>query len=433
MEEPHRAEVDRLLSRVDLVIWVLDPQKYADAVVHERYLRPAAGRSEVTVVVLNQVDTLGRADTARCVADLRQLLDTEGLSGMRLLATSTVEPGGLDDLRTLLAGTASAAGDAAGVRRLWVDQCDTVEGLAPLVAVAPADDVVDRATVRLLIDILANVCGVPSMVESFERTYRERATALIGWPVAAWTHWLATRLRLLRADPLELRQAAAEATAARQATAPAAGAAAGATSAPGPTTAAGATAGPELGAPDLAVAQRAAADLAARELVDSSAGTLPRLWQDAAHAAALGRRLEVPAALDAAITGTGPGLLRQPAWWTTVRLVHRIAAATAVASLVWLVVAAVTGSGQVPLAGALLAGSLAVGLLLAVGLRPAVRYLAGRGRRRAELRLRTAVAEVASDLIVAPARVVLLAYQDARRELHAAYPGSSTTLDTLGR
>jgi hypothetical protein len=36
----HREQVDSLLRLVDVVIWVLDPEKYADAALHERYLRP---------------------------------------------------------------------------------------------------------------------------------------------------------------------------------------------------------------------------------------------------------------------------------------------------------------------------------------------------------------------------------------------------------
>ena len=36
----HRREVDRLVALVDVLVWVLDPQKYADAAVHDRYLRP---------------------------------------------------------------------------------------------------------------------------------------------------------------------------------------------------------------------------------------------------------------------------------------------------------------------------------------------------------------------------------------------------------
>ena len=50
--------MNRLVGLVDLLVWVLDPQKYADAAVHERYLRPLARHGDVTVVVLNQIDRL---------------------------------------------------------------------------------------------------------------------------------------------------------------------------------------------------------------------------------------------------------------------------------------------------------------------------------------------------------------------------------------
>jgi len=43
----HRAEVDRMVQLVDQFVWVLDPQKYADAAIFQRYLRPLAGHSEV--------------------------------------------------------------------------------------------------------------------------------------------------------------------------------------------------------------------------------------------------------------------------------------------------------------------------------------------------------------------------------------------------
>ncbi len=38
-------ETDRLVGLADLMVWVLDPQKYADAAVHRRYLVPLAGHS----------------------------------------------------------------------------------------------------------------------------------------------------------------------------------------------------------------------------------------------------------------------------------------------------------------------------------------------------------------------------------------------------
>src|SRR5262249_15920645 len=39
--------VDELVSMADVMIWVLDPQKYADAAVHRRFLVPMAGHAAV--------------------------------------------------------------------------------------------------------------------------------------------------------------------------------------------------------------------------------------------------------------------------------------------------------------------------------------------------------------------------------------------------
>ena len=44
-EVAHHLEVDRIVKLADLLVWVLDPQKYADAAVHDRYLAPLAGHA----------------------------------------------------------------------------------------------------------------------------------------------------------------------------------------------------------------------------------------------------------------------------------------------------------------------------------------------------------------------------------------------------
>ena len=64
----HRLEVDRLVEMVDMIVWVVDPQKYADAALHTRYLTPLASHSEVMTVVLNQVDRLDREQRKNCPA-----------------------------------------------------------------------------------------------------------------------------------------------------------------------------------------------------------------------------------------------------------------------------------------------------------------------------------------------------------------------------
>jgi GTP-binding protein EngB required for normal cell division len=102
------AMVDRLVKLADMLVWVLDPLKYADASVHERYLVPLAGHAAVTTVVLNQADTLSPDQVADCAADLRRLLDTEGLLETPVLVTSATTGAGLDELRRTLAAAVAA-------------------------------------------------------------------------------------------------------------------------------------------------------------------------------------------------------------------------------------------------------------------------------------------------------------------------------------
>jgi GTP-binding protein EngB required for normal cell division len=109
------ALVDRLVKLADMLIWVLDPLKYADASVHRRYLVPLAGHASVISVVLNQSDTLAPEQVKDCEADLRRLLDAEGLTETPVLVTSALTGAGLDDLRRALA-------DAVAVRRAATDR-----------------------------------------------------------------------------------------------------------------------------------------------------------------------------------------------------------------------------------------------------------------------------------------------------------------------
>jgi GTP-binding protein EngB required for normal cell division len=134
------AMVDRLVKLADMLVWVLDPLKYADASVHRRYLMPLAGHAAVTTVVLNQADTLTPQQAADCENDLRRLLDAEGLTETPVLVTSATTGAGLDDLRRALARTVAirrAATDRitadidALLERFTVYAGDSVPGWLP--------------------------------------------------------------------------------------------------------------------------------------------------------------------------------------------------------------------------------------------------------------------------------------------------------------
>src|SRR3954447_14035511 len=97
-EVAHHLEVDRIVKLADLLVWVLDPQKYADAAIHDRYLAPLASHADVTVVVLNHIDTVPAERRTAMVEDVRRLLDQDGLGNVPVIATSARLGEGIPEL-----------------------------------------------------------------------------------------------------------------------------------------------------------------------------------------------------------------------------------------------------------------------------------------------------------------------------------------------
>lgn len=55
----HREIVDDILPLVDAVVWVVDPEKYADRLLHDRFLKPLRRYSDQMIFALNHADRLG--------------------------------------------------------------------------------------------------------------------------------------------------------------------------------------------------------------------------------------------------------------------------------------------------------------------------------------------------------------------------------------
>ena len=211
-------QVDRLVGMADLMVWVLDPQKYADAAVHRRYLVPLASHSEVIAVVLNQSDVLSPDQAEECVTDLRRLLDSEGLHDASVLVTSAVTGTGIDLLRTQLAGAVTRA---AGRQRQDLGGRRRHRG-----AVRPARRAAARRTGRArqagagappgpdtaavlnagrvpaesseqLVEAFSRAAGVSAVADALDSARELRAVDYVGWPVA----WLADRIASGR-DPV---------------------------------------------------------------------------------------------------------------------------------------------------------------------------------------------------------------------------------------
>ncbi|MDO3683757.1 GTPase [Micromonospora sp. C28ISP2-4] len=401
VQHGHRLEVDRLLGLVDLVVWVVDPQKYADRVIHTSYLREFHRHKDVTVVVLNQADRLHPTELPKVLDDLRRLLDADGLGGVPLLPTVAVDPNGLDGLRAELERT--VAERQAALRRLSGDVDAVVADLEPLVGPEPPRTRPGDASAQELTRALAGAAGVPTVAAAVEGAYRHRAVSNTGWPMLrSW--------RKLRPDPLRRlhlsggdQDAPAESLVA-------------ATSVPDPT-----------------AAQRSAVTLAIRAVADRSGAALPAPWPAAVTAAARARQADLPGALDHAVAATDLGMDRRPAWWRVVGVIQWVVTLAALAGLVWLVLGYALRLlglpelehpklGVVPWPTVLLLGGLLAGLLVAAVTRPVVGWAARRARRRAEERLLTSVGSVGEKYVLDPVWAVLARYGTAREALREAGP-----------
>lgn len=182
----HREQVDRILALVDAVIWVVDPEKYADAMLHERYLRPMAGHGEVTFVVLNQVDRLPGEAADQVLDDLRRLLDEDGIAlgeygepGATVMALSALTGDGIGELRESLGQFLAERGAAA--RRISADLDAAAARLRPVYSTGRRTGLSEEARDEFA-DRLADAVGATAAGQAAERAWRRNANRACGTP-----------------------------------------------------------------------------------------------------------------------------------------------------------------------------------------------------------------------------------------------------------
>ncbi|WP_439675042.1 GTPase [Embleya sp. MST-111070] len=192
----HRAEVDALVAVADYLVWVLDPQKYADALLHDRYLRVFRHHAHCMTVVLNHADRLPVGDLAACLTDVRALLAADGLAEVRVLATSPQTGLGIAELRRVVAGV-SGSGEAS-VARLSADLDALVERLEPYFAgVVPGVEVFAAADRDALVGELCDAAGVGVVAAAEGERVR---TARASW-------WRRARRPVVRVEPVQVHRA----------------------------------------------------------------------------------------------------------------------------------------------------------------------------------------------------------------------------------
>ncbi|UYM04251.1 GTPase [Solicola gregarius] len=392
-EVAHHLEVDRLVEYADLLVWVLDPQKYADAAIHERYLKPYATHSDVMIVVLNQIDLIPADKRDAAVADVRRLLVNDGVPDPIVLTTSTVTGQGLDDLRRMLVKRIREKQAARG--RIGADVRPVAEQLAAVSGTVetPVIGESERAAFR---DGLADSVGVPSVVELVRSIAVERGARMTSWPLMR----LVTRPRT---DPGHRIGGDGDMSSAALV---------------------------HASMPELR-AQRGHADSAVRELAENTTSTLTQPWVRAVRSATTGRSGEIVDAVDHAVESADLGLTKPPLWMRIVNIVQWLLLLGVVVGLAWWIAVTVSdgtglpdpevGGVSVPLIVA--GGALVVGIVLGIVSRIAVGTSAKRRAREADAALRQSIARVADEQIIAPVDKELHAYDATRAGLRAALDG----------
>jgi GTP-binding protein EngB required for normal cell division len=403
--------VDKLVGLSDLIVWVLDPQKYADAAVHRRFLVPLAGHSEVVAVVLNQADLLTAGQIEDCVHDLRRLLDSEELHDVQILVTSAKTGVGIEELRKLLIDAVSARKAAAA--RISADVDKLVTRFEPYAVreSSGAEDVdgahepdytrLPAGTEGQLAASFATAAGVSAIGDALRSARELRAVDYVGWPIS----WLAERLtspdpvRKIRLGKLweQLR---------------------------------GTTAGPSG-------AQQAEIDNALTQVADHRVSPLPRPWSRTVKAAVRSRAADIPAALGMEIGAELPADPVVDRWWRMVGVLQGLLLGCVLVGIAWFVELCISGLAGVgagvpklftdawllPWAAAMTVAGLALGWLTARICTRAVSAAADAETRLLVDGIHQRLIGVAHELVVAPAELELSELARFRAELRTAAGG----------
>ncbi|MFJ9894973.1 GTPase [Streptomyces sp. NPDC091280] len=377
----HREQVDRVLALVDAVIWVVDPEKYADAILHERYLRPMAGHAEVMFVVLNQIDRLPGEAADQVLDDLRRLLDEDGIAlgeygepGATVLSLSALTGDGIPELREVLGQFVSDRGAAA--RRISADVDAAAWRLRPVYATGRrtglSEEARDEFTARLADSVGATAAG-----EAAERAWLRNANRACGTPWLRLWRWYNDR-REPTTGRLPVRAQADEEATARQ-----------------------------------------RVEQAVRTVADRASGGLPAPWAQAVREAAVRGAQGLPEALDelAARAALPVGRPPRPGWWPAAVLAQASMTILQVVGGLWLlgqIIGFMAPNLGVPVL--LMVAGIIGGPLVEWSCRMAARGPARRYGLDAERRLREAAAGCGRARVLDPLAAELLRYREVREQ-----------------
>ena len=369
--ELHRTTSRRLAARVDVLVVVVDPVKYARADLHEGVLANLRAHAEVVTVVLNRTDELAADDVGRLRQDLTGRLDADGLDGATVHTTSAATGAGIPALAGHLADLARER--RAVVARLAADAAVVAEEVLTRTPTLPATPVAVAPLVEAAIEA-ADGHRVVAAAELEQRAAARQATRSPLARLARAPVHAATRL----GRGLGFGAGAAD-TSDRQAAA----------------------------RTHRALARRLADEVDLASTVGHSHAGLDRAVERAAERAA-------PQVVAAVARVADEVTSQRRGWWSAMAMARGLAETVAVVGFAWLLLLrAIAWLGlpeptppqltdRLSWPAALLLAGLAVRVVLGLVTRGLLRVAARRVRSRTTRRLRERLTQVVTDHLVAP-------------------------------
>ncbi|WP_209325117.1 GTPase [Brevibacterium renqingii] len=381
----HRVESDRLVGLVDVVFWVVDPQKYADFSLHSEYLTKLAENSANMVVVLNQIDKLSPEEQKAAADHLRHLLNEDGLSETNVRISSAVTREGIPEIRSILADTVDS--NEAAAERLLADMQAMAKRIRTELG-APVASPDELPGASRLVETMSEAAGVEAVAQTVHDDYIRRAYRRTGYPVLAWMQRNAP-------DPLGAKHGQGRDELIR------------------------------ASVPATTKAQSSHVRLMAHELITESVSTMPRAWQNEAAEAEKRSTDELSETLDSAVTAVD--IKRQvPGWWSLANVFQMIFFAATIIGVIGVIASALVaaiGSGTLPVWCWIVSiGLLVIGLIGSLVTSLMAKSARSRGAKEAAAevdgRLRDAVGRVARSSYLDPVKVVIGEHRRAYEMLH---------------
>ena len=401
----------RMMRYVDVLVWVVDPQKYADAVIHRDFMVPLAASGAQALCVLNQADKLAPAEVPAVLASLTRLLQAEGTEAHLLaapIAVSARTGEGVDVLRDLLAQVAAAK--SLSLQRTDAQLHATASqlrtyagGEGTVLAGAYALDAEQK-----LVKACYSSSQAEQVLEAATASYRRAAGQRTGWILTRW-------MSRLKADPLRRLHLGQQDETKSASKAEKSAGMLGSESENAPELVASSL-------PPLSAAQKAGMANAVRQYSKQMAARIDEPWKRSMKEAALSREAELPELLERDMVRIDYGLGRTRAPWVIFNALQWIALMSALVGVGWLTLisglaylqiqlppAPTPEGSSVPLPTLL----LLLGVLLGIASAGVGRLLTAMGSRyyarKLRGRLQTGVEKAVQSCVVAPVQ------QEAKR------------------